>query len=203
MKITHESMLELTKNMPMKLISIEKKIHLNSEMASINGQQIVVSNYDAETIPYLERYYAGTLRDGADLWFHRFLTNDSERHLHSHPFNFRTIMLCGGYTEEFLTPAGEKDFRVTLPDMHPINFNMLSYFSKNSIGKLSSEFVRGREIDVFDWHRIAVVEPDTWTMMIVQPERLPAWFFKDDDGELKHMKSSPKEWWHDFSPRID
>lgn len=55
MTTTHEHMMALTASMPMKCIEI-------------NGE------------PYLERYFAHMLADGTQVWYHRFLRNDSERH---------------------------------------------------------------------------------------------------------------------------
>ena len=49
---------------------------------------------------YLRRYYVGTQVAGNDVWLHEFLSSDGERHLHSHPFTARSIILMGGYTEE-------------------------------------------------------------------------------------------------------
>ncbi len=185
-KITHEMMMEVTKNMPMKPTFIDEEL-------------------------YMERYYAGTFRDGSDLWYHHFLRNDAERHLHSHGFEFKTTMLCGAYTEECLNKDGKKDLRVTLPPV----FDEARAFLKNivlasvDLPKLDfrKEYMyygnnHGRKISVFDWHRIAAVEPDTWTMIVVQPERLPYWFFKDDEGNIEQIPSSPKDWWKDYKPRV-
>src|SRR5690554_2304453 len=75
MSITHESMMALTADMPMKTIEV-------------NGES------------YLERYFAHSLADGAQVWYHRFLRNDSERHLHSHPWIAVSRILIGCYLEE-------------------------------------------------------------------------------------------------------
>jgi hypothetical protein len=175
---THEKLMVFTKYMPMKQINIDGK-------------------------PYLQRYYVGTFMDGPDLWLHRILTGDGERHLHSHPFNFSTSMLAGAYTEEYLKPDGEKDFNcvsATKSDIYTSIFSQI-YMKKSYafVWQLPSH----RDISVFDWHRIADAMCDTWTACIIEPERLPCWFFKDDDGKIESVKSSPREWWHDYKTRPD
>lgn len=50
--------------------------------------------------PYLERYYLGTLL-GVTFYLHRFVSSDTERHLHNHPWGWgRALVLAGGYVEE-------------------------------------------------------------------------------------------------------
>ncbi len=215
-KITNEIMLDITANMPMKLISIEKKeTHINKVPASKTADKfqlrgIVGTEYVVWQEPYLERYYAGTFRDGSDLWLHHFLSDDSDRYVHCHPFNFESVMLCGAYNEEYLKDNGEKDFRISLPLMwdtannfYTWNVSEVKRTCKSASESLEPPIMNGRKISVFDWHRIAAVEKDTWTMLLVQPKRLPFWFFKDDNGDTKPMKASPKEWWHDFKTRSE
>ena len=53
--------------------------------------------------PYLERYYVGQLF-GVTFYLHRFVSNDSERHLHNHPWRWgRSLILSGSYLEERAT----------------------------------------------------------------------------------------------------
>ena len=50
--------------------------------------------------PYLERYYLGKLL-GVTFYLHRFVSSDSEEHLHNHPWTTgAAIILSGAYTEE-------------------------------------------------------------------------------------------------------
>ncbi len=185
-RLTPQTLLRLTVDMPMKQINI-------------NGQG------------YLQRYYAGTFRDGSDLWLHRFLSNDGDRHVHSHPFEFQSVMLCGGYTEEFLTDDGSKDHRVTLPNPYSNLHDLLEEFLvslKKNFRPQSSAFLHAaggaqNEIDIYDWHRICAVNDDTWTAVVVKPKRLPKWFFKNDEGELVDMLGSPRDWWKNYKTRPD
>lgn len=39
------------------------------------------------------------------LYLHKFYTGDSDRHLHDHPWPFRSLILWGGYTEFSYNPA--------------------------------------------------------------------------------------------------
>src|SRR5690606_34429369 len=125
--------------------------------------------------PYLERYFAIKLPDGSQIWYHRFLRNDSERHLHSHPWKARSTIIVGSYFEQ----------------------------RKVHGQVMGAIFCEGEQnfIDENTLHRIVEVRPDTWTMMIVEPGRLPEWFFIDDDGTKTMMPTSPFEWHKDCTPR--
>lgn len=150
MTITHESMMTLTAEMPMKTIQI-------------NGEN------------YLQRYFAHQLADGTQVWYHRFLRNDSERHLHSHPWEAKSTILAGWYIEQYR--IGDKDFTTSRiqGEWHLIHPGTL--------------------------HRIIEVQPNTWTMMLVAPEREPTWHFVEDDASRTEMETSPFEWSKDFKAR--
>lgn len=149
-KITHDYMMALTATMPMKTIII------NDE-------------------PYLERYFAMVLPDGTQIWYHRFLRNDSERHLHSHPWQALSTILVGYYVEECAEGGVTTHTKYTEGERNRIYFGTT--------------------------HRIVEVEPDTWTMMIVDPGRLAEWHFIDDDSTKTAMPTSPFEWHKDCKPR--
>jgi len=191
-------LLRLTAAMPMKQINLDKFIN------------VAISDNITETIciqsPYIQRYYAGTFRDGSDLWLHRFLSAEGDRHLHSHPFEFESIILHGGYTEEFIDIDGSKKTRESLPSPDSKLPELIDEVFIYGLGMYSATFLsmaRGanQSLDVYDWHRIASVLPETWTAVIVNPKRLPKWFFKDDDGELSDKLSSPRDWWKDYKVR--
>lgn len=163
--------------------------------------------------PYLHRYYAGTFKDGKDLWLHNFKCSDSERHLHSHPFDFETIMLCGAYTEEYRRGLdGEIITRYTSPCerrnldgaierlLQKLNSPIKEAAPLSSI--ILSLGAEHRTVDLFDWLRITHAEVDTWTAVIVGQERAPAWFFMDDNtGAIEHRNSSPRDWHKQYNCR--
>lgn len=183
MRLTHEKMHALTANMPMKLIRINDN-------------------------PYLERYYAGTFADGWDLWLHHFIRNDEERHLHSHPFVFCTIMLVGGYTEHL----GDQDYRITLPaadraldmtlqkHLHRMQCEIKECHKEHGsmLDDAGGEYMR---VGHTDWHRISAVNPDTWTAVLVHPDRRDSWEFRGDDGTIEKRTPSPRDWWKDYAIR--
>jgi len=203
----NELLLRLTANMPMKQINIDE-IRVWSHVPFATGKEELRDGV-IDSKPYLQRYYAGTFRDGSDLWLHRFLSADGDRHLHSHPFEFSSVMLCGGYTEEFIDRNGCKDHRVTLPNPKSklqiyLEEILESLKSKNPMfwmTFLNLSCGAQNQLDAYDWHRIASVLPETWTAVIVNPKRLPKWFFKDDSGHLKDKLSSPRDWWKDYKVR--
>lgn len=95
--------------------------------------------------PYLERYYVGQLF-GVTFYLHHFVSGDSERHLHNHPWGWgRALVLCGNYLEE----------RVT--DLCP---------QANGSGCLIEERrVRWwNKVNGNHFHRIKAPKPNTWTL---------------------------------------
>lgn len=150
--IMHEQLMIITRTLPMKTIQV-------------NGED------------YLERYFLGDSH-GTQEWLHRFLRADSERHLHSHPWDADSTILCGWYTEEVLCGNNIDKRQITW------NSGEQNIITPNKI------------------HRIIDVEPNTWTHMKVYPGRESSWFFINDDGEKNEMKTSPTDWWKDCAPRI-
>jgi len=106
----NELLMRLTAAMPMKQINLDKFLNESHQLGSTKVTETVCVQ-----TPYLQRYFAGTFRDGSDLWLHRFLSADGDRHLHSHPFEFESIILHGGYTEEFIELDGSKKTRYSEP----------------------------------------------------------------------------------------
>ncbi len=209
MKNFNDLLMRLTADMPMKQINMEKSICEPKELVPKTAFNVIEhGNFFTFESAYIQRYYAGTFRNGSDLWLHRFLSNDGDRHLHSHPFEFQSVMLNGGYTEEFIAKDGSKDHRITLPNPNsqlPELLEELLIELREGKRLYSFTFLslahHHNSLDVFDWHRIAAVNNETWTAVIVEPRRLPKWFFKSDDGDLQDIKASPREWWKDYKVR--
>lgn len=163
---THKNMMDLTADMPMKLIQIDGK-------------------------PYLERYFAGRYI-GFDIWLHRFLSADGDRHLHNHPFRSESAVLCGLYRED--GGSGEV------------------WREGGKLGQWGEKIIQGNNIawlkadtsiiDAHHWHRIVEVDPNTWTALRVYHKgRIPYWFFIDDEGNNQPMPSSGNDWWHGLPTR--
>lgn len=154
-------LLRLTAKMPMKQIDINDK-------------------------PYLQRYYAGETACGThDIWIHRFLSEDGDRHVHNHPFVACSIVLSGGYDEQI----HGKQHRTR-------EASLVAESVVAALDFLTPTMFIGHQamIDPFHWHRIENVLPETWTLMIVNKKRLPFWYFMDG-GKYTQMKSSPVDWW--------
>lgn len=152
--MNHEYLLSITKDMPCKTIEI-------------NGK------------PYLSRYFAGSSVQGGQWWLHQYHSADGERHLHTHPWRGRSLILCGGYIEEFLQCDGRMTNRRYF-NPNPGHYNM---------------------IYTTTLHRIAEVEPNTWTLLYIEPGRLETWKFIDDDGAEQIMQASPEDWYLDHGAR--
>lgn len=148
--MNHEHLMLITRTMPMKTIQV-------------NGED------------YLERYYVGQ-KNGVQEWLHRFLRADSERHLHSHPWDADSTILCGWYQEEWIAANGKR----VLTEWHEGDQNVITTVKT---------------------HRIVDVLPNTWTHMRVYAGREPTWHFIDDEGNKQIMQTSPIDWWKDCKPR--
>ncbi len=203
MESTNQKLLALTASMPCKQINLP--VYTEKECAFTGTKELVQTGEK----PYLQRYYAGTFRDNKDLWIHRFLSGDSERHLHCHPFNFKTIVINGGYYEQRInraTKERESIFHGCI-NVDIVKIERMVKMLGHGIEQArpwSDEFPGGaRSIDVFDWHRIESASSETWTMLLVDPDRLPAWFFIDDNGAIEHRTASPRDWWKSFGKRGD
>ena len=131
--------------------------------------------------PYLRRYYAGPAEGGGMWMYHQFLTADAERHLHSHSSTATSMILCGHYVEEVLQGEGSGKFRNR------------RHWRPGMVNRINPSTI----------HRIAEIEPNTWTLLHVEPGREPTWRFIDDDGREQVMQSSPEDWYLQFAPRRD
>ena len=111
--------------------------------------------------PYLERYMIARWgKDGEHtIFLHRFLDSDADQGVHDHPWESKSFILTGGYTEERLVKEnvnGKLVDKVILRDVNPLSFN--------TIGKN-------------DFHRI-ILKPKVapWTLFYHGP-RVKDWGF--------------------------
>lgn len=124
MKQIHHWLYRFTANVPTRLIKL-------------NGR------------PYLERYYLGRLL-GVTFYLHRFVSADSERHLHNHPWKWgRALVLTGRYREERVD-----DVTTALGSGCLTTHRVIRFWNR----------VNGR-----DFHRIADAKPNTWTLFFHGP----------------------------------
>lgn len=108
---------------------------------------------------YLERYYIYGWTREADFGvaLHRLLLSDEDREVHNHPWGESvSIILAGGYHEEFLGADGKIHQRVLQPgDVNVITAN--------------------------HFHRVELLEKDCWSLFIMG-KRTQGWGFKSRDG---------------------
>jgi len=179
--MTNEDLLEITKSMPMRQIDV-------------NGS------------PYLQRYFAGTSADDYDIFIHRFLSADGDEHLHSHPRDSYSFVVHGEYLENINGANRKRIGRGWLTKNQILEMiNNLQSFSHDGMFILTgSGFVFSPEhLTPFDYHRIVSVEPETWSLFVVGPQILPYWYFKEANGDIVPVKSSPRDWWKSCKPRED
>jgi hypothetical protein len=101
------------------------------------------------------------------LYLHFIFLPDDDRHLHSHPWRFSSLVLRGGYTED-LTDGdprrGEEEFR------------------GHRYGRLSLH-----RMPLHKFHRITEVEPGLVTLVFVGRE-VCEWGFWTEDGFVTHQE---------------
>lgn len=138
--------------------------------------------------PYLERYYLGQWR-GITFYLHRFVSEDTERHLHNHPWGWgQSVILSGGYTESVATDicpsAG--------PSGCTVETRKVRWFNR---------------VDGNHFHRIGEAEPGTWSLFFHGPRSrvrvgsasvAKGWGFlerKGDRTEFMPWPSANTNWW--------
>lgn len=142
---------------------------------------------------YIERYRIGEWR-GITAYLHRYLGSDGDRDLHDHPWAWSIgIPLIGGYTEERFTRfCTEQGWRMRL--------RTIWRFRPNFIGRSAM-------------HRIASVQPGTWTLFM-HGKRETGWGFvatwpsSDGSATVMYVKapsssidtSDARARWHETAP---
>ena len=110
---------------------------------------------DIDGNPYLERYYLGKIF-GITFYLHRFVSADTERNVHDHPWGrAAALVLAGGYKEERLKYFDLKDGGWT---------------SKNR----NIHWLKLNVIDGACFHRIGDAKPETYTLFMHGP-RVKSW----------------------------
>lgn len=123
----------------------------------------------------------GRLDSGNSQLLHWLARPDDDDCLHDHPFDFSTRVLSGGYTEE--VPAGPWHDR-TLGPLHR-RTRGVDRLADTKEGETATSYPRAAE----QLHRIAVVEPDTWTFVQTGPKRRQ-WGF--------HPAGKPWQYYRDY-----
>lgn len=131
---------------------------LNKILFKISGYlpcKIIKGEHGA---PYLERYMVARWGKNGEhtLFLHRFLDSDSDRGIHDHPWDSKSLILASGYNEERLIYTDGVP-QVIVRDIKPLSFN--------KIGK-------------DDFHRIILKEKKpAWTLFYHGP-RVKEWGFQ-------------------------
>jgi len=132
--------------------------------------------------PYLERYYVGCFK-GVTFYLHRFVSSDSEDHIHNHPWRYAlSVILTGGYVEEIchdIAPSAGPSGCVTYR-------RRVRWFNR---------------VDGNRFHRIHDAKPGTWTLFM-HSERIQGkgWGFLKQCGDVTVFVphgSSPRRWWEE------
>lgn len=117
---------------------------------SKNLPRRVITGTDGK--PYMEQFLllSSTAKDAWRLRLHHFVRGDKDKELHNHPWTGLSLVLLGGYREEYRLPSFDPcDVdRVVWRDVLPGSFNLITR-------------------DTF--HRVDLIEGDAWTLFLSSP----------------------------------
>ena len=115
--------------------------------------------------PYLTRLRVVQTPFGG-LYLHRIHREDWDRHLHSHPWAFASVVLRGGYREEVCWNSASGEYNLSRPaTQRPLRPRIMRR-------------------DVI--HRIVSVKPNTWTLVLVGRRRDDWGFYVPGRGMVRH-----------------
>lgn len=134
--------------------------------------------FHADGTPYMERYWLRPYSEDRQGWavrLHHIVTEDYDRELHDHPWDFWSLVLRGGYLEA--RPYG------TEPDFNAPGGCERVRFTERRAGSFAHRRATDR-------HRIVAVEKDTWTLFVTGPKR-QWWGFYTPTGKQhwRHFES--------------
>lgn len=151
-------------------------------------KRVIVREGDGD---YLERYYLGGNVGGLNYfpegndkprWFqrwttwlpcvylHRFARSDEDVELHNHPWEAKSLILVGGYVEEYRAPAP-----LNSPKAFVVKRRTLRPGDVNTIGPST-------------FHRATLIEHDAWTLIMIG-KKVQTWgFWHPVTGEFIHWK---------------
>jgi len=135
--------------------------------------------------PYLERYYLGRCL-GRHWYLHRFVRNDSERHLHDHPWQSAVAIVLTGYYREERAVQIRRRWLMG-------GDRIVSWWNR---------------IPRTDVHRITQIRQETWTLFGHSPWKFEWGFYDTEPGrwpikaviQYRQFKPAPDDpdgdqWW--------
>jgi hypothetical protein len=141
-------------------------------------------------VPYMERYYVGQVRS-VTIYLHRFVSSDSEHHVHNHPWRRGlSLILAGSYLEE-----------------RAVDMTGVSRSGCLTIKRRVRWF---NQVNGNTFHRIHDAQPGTWSLFMHGPRqiirydsgrlRAKGWGFFDL-GAFKPHTSAPADWFKTAATR--
>jgi hypothetical protein len=118
---------------------------------------------------YMRRWILRT--PWGSLRVHHILRSDDDRHLHDHPFDFTSLLLTGGYTEE--TPIADS---VAISAEARKTLRWRIFYGRFSIVRRQAEQL----------HRLILSKP-VWTLVVAGPKRR-SWGFETPKGWIHHLR---------------
>ena len=114
-------------------------------------------------VPYLDRFFLAGWRPGTQeripaVYLHHFLASDPVDQVHSHPWPAFCLLLVGGYREHRCQGEGQ----VLVRDFHQGDVNTLEPGTR---------------------HRVQLLTPDVWTLVVRGPASQPWAFFPGCQNE--------------------
>ena len=139
---------------------------------------------DSDGDKYLYRIFMGEHGD-VKCYLHWFVGVDNAGHVHNHPFDGLSIILCGAYKEVMLDPHRYELLRILGKDVEPAYSVATRRF--------------WNRVDPDRYHRISDVKEGTWTLFFAGKSNGKGWYFVEERevGPLKYTRApkSGDEWW--------
>lgn len=119
-------------------------------------QQLVtglpVQRIQSRGLPYLDRYFLAGWRPGVQdrmpaLYLHHFLSSDPSDEVHSHPWSAVSFILAGAYRDH-RCPVG-----------HDPSVAIVQTYRAGDVNHIQPE----------DRHRVELLTPDVWTLLVRGP----------------------------------
>lgn len=154
-------------------------------MMKIFSRFDIVKMVDGEESLYLRRFHLIkrnkllkflTFGKIEGMYLHHIMRPDEDRHLHSHPWNFKVLILKGGYTEEIPAQWTDNGFALVQwrEGMHTIKRRWKSFSFRSQKAE--------------QLHRICKEDfVPTWTLFFPGP-RIRTWGFMEKRGETPYYE---------------
>lgn len=149
------------------------------------------------TRPYLIRFHLTPWKwwpFAKRLYLHIFFRPDLDRQMHDHPFPFRSIILWGGYLEEYAVPRSHgKGFELDYIDGR---FEMC----RRAVHR---KWLSSHSVPAEHRHRIISLDKTPTVTLVIRSEKVREWGFYREGQGYQHPKFVPWQQFVGLEPELD